>query len=100
MLLGCHVTGLPQVKIITPADPEERGAQLSVMFSVPVDKVFTELTKRGVAVRHDVLSQQEHVIKHVMKMLRDTSILHVWKTRKHAIKENVYNTLLSDFDFT
>ena len=48
--LDDHVTDTPQVKIMTPADPEERGAQLSIKFSVPIDRVFTELTKRGVVV--------------------------------------------------
>jgi kynureninase len=38
-------------EIITPRDPEERGCQLSVKFSIPVDKVFAELTRQGVAVR-------------------------------------------------
>ncbi|XP_001630669.3 kynureninase isoform X2 [Nematostella vectensis] len=37
----------PHVSIITPTDPKDRGCQLSVKFSVPVDKVFEELCKRG-----------------------------------------------------
>jgi kynureninase len=36
------------VEIITPADPEQRGCQLSLMFSVPIKKVFDELEKRAV----------------------------------------------------
>ncbi|KAK3088258.1 hypothetical protein FSP39_016687 [Pinctada imbricata] len=36
------------IEIITPADPECRGAQLSLSFSVPIKDVFTELEKRGV----------------------------------------------------
>ena len=40
----------PFVRIITPSDPEQRGCQLSVMFSVPISKVFTELKKRAVVV--------------------------------------------------
>ncbi|XP_061181559.1 kynureninase-like [Saccostrea echinata] len=36
------------VDIITPSDPSQRGAQLSLSFSVPVAHVFEELTKRGV----------------------------------------------------
>ena len=40
----------PYVRIITPANTEERGAQLSVMFSVPIIKVYKELKKRGVVV--------------------------------------------------
>ncbi|KAJ8351574.1 hypothetical protein SKAU_G00230500 [Synaphobranchus kaupii] len=39
----------PYVRIITPSDPEERGCQLSLSFSVPVDTIFNELEKRGVA---------------------------------------------------
>ncbi|PAV58043.1 hypothetical protein WR25_18810 isoform A [Diploscapter pachys] len=38
------------VKIITPAEFHERGCQLSLRFSVPIDLVYKELTKRGVAV--------------------------------------------------
>ena len=40
----------PYLKIITPADPEQRGSQLSVWFSVHVGLVFRELTLRGVVV--------------------------------------------------
>ncbi|XP_031548859.1 kynureninase-like [Actinia tenebrosa] len=40
----------PYVKIITPADPKDRGCQLSVKFSCPVQKVHKELEKRGVVV--------------------------------------------------
>nr|XP_022322926.1 kynureninase-like isoform X2 [Crassostrea virginica]XP_022322997.1 kynureninase-like isoform X2 [Crassostrea virginica] len=36
------------VDIITPSDPAQRGAQLSLSFSVPIQHVFEELTKRGV----------------------------------------------------
>ncbi|XP_077862208.1 kynureninase-like [Saccoglossus kowalevskii] len=38
----------PYVDIITPSDPKQRGCQLSLMFSVPILKVFEELEKRGV----------------------------------------------------
>lgn len=38
----------PSVKIITPTDPDERGCQLSVRFSLPIARVFKELTKGGV----------------------------------------------------
>ncbi|KAF5890880.1 kynureninase, partial [Clarias magur] len=41
--------GKPHVRIITPSDPEERGCQLSLSFSVPIRAVFQELEKRGVA---------------------------------------------------
>lgn len=40
----------PHVRIITPSDPEQRGCQLSLAFSVHIRKVFEELEKRGVAV--------------------------------------------------
>lgn len=40
----------PHVRIITPSDPEQRGCQLSLNFSVHIRKVFDELEKRGVAV--------------------------------------------------
>lgn len=39
----------PYVHIITPADPQQRGCQLSLCFSVPIRRVFQELEKRGVA---------------------------------------------------
>lgn len=38
----------PSVRIITPTDPDERGCQLSVRFSLPIAQVFSELTKSGV----------------------------------------------------
>lgn len=41
----------PHVRIITPADPEQRGCQLSLSFSVHVRKIFQELERRGVVVR-------------------------------------------------
>lgn len=40
----------PHVRIITPSDPQQRGCQLSLSFSVHIRKVFQELEKRGVAV--------------------------------------------------
>ena len=45
-----ELSSKPYVEIITPSDPEHRGSQLSVMFSVPINQVFQELTKRGVVV--------------------------------------------------
>ncbi|XP_077369209.1 kynureninase isoform X3 [Festucalex cinctus] len=38
----------PHVRIITPSDPQQRGCQLSLCFSVPIQRVFEELEKRGV----------------------------------------------------
>ena len=40
----------PYVDIVTPSDPNQRGCQLSVSFSVPVANVFQELKRRGVVV--------------------------------------------------
>lgn len=40
----------PHVKIITPSNIEERGCQLTLVFSIPIKSVFEELEKRGVAV--------------------------------------------------
>lgn len=40
----------PHMRIVTPSDPEQRGCQLSLSFSVPIGKVFQELEKRGVVV--------------------------------------------------
>ncbi|KAJ8003650.1 hypothetical protein DPEC_G00150530 [Dallia pectoralis] len=42
-------TDKPYVHIITPSNPEERGCQLSLSFSIPILSVFQELQKRGVA---------------------------------------------------
>ncbi|OWF37823.1 kynureninase-like [Mizuhopecten yessoensis] len=39
---------LEHVHIFTPSDPEQRGAQLSLSFSVNISYVFKELEKRGV----------------------------------------------------
>ncbi|XP_068446985.1 kynureninase [Clinocottus analis] len=39
----------PHVRIITPSDPQQRGCQLSLCFSIPVTKIFKELERRGVA---------------------------------------------------
>jgi len=38
------------VDILTPQDPEQRGAQLSVQLSLAIAKIFIELKKRGVGV--------------------------------------------------
>ncbi|KAK5847757.1 hypothetical protein PBY51_016861 [Eleginops maclovinus] len=37
------------IRIITPSDPQQRGCQLSLCFSVPIRTVFKEMEKRGVA---------------------------------------------------
>lgn len=39
----------PFIKIISPSEPEERGCQLSLSFSLPIRDVFKELEKRGIA---------------------------------------------------
>lgn len=40
----------PHVRIITPCEPEQRGCQLSLRFSINIRTVFQQLEKRGVAV--------------------------------------------------
>ena len=47
----------PYVEIITPTDPQQRGNQLSVMFSVPITMVFEELKKRAVVVSINIVMQ-------------------------------------------
>jgi len=47
---------MPSVEIITPSDPEQRGAQLSLVFSVPLTAVQEELQKRGVVVSIECMS--------------------------------------------
>lgn len=49
----------PYVRIITPSDPQQRGCQLSLSFSVHIRKVFQGLEKRGVAVSTRVESLKE-----------------------------------------
>lgn len=39
------------VKIITPADPKERGSQLSLVFSNNVVEAYKELERNGIVVR-------------------------------------------------
>lgn len=38
------------VEIVTPRDPNQRGCQLSLKFSVNIHQVFVELEKRGIVV--------------------------------------------------
>jgi kynureninase len=38
------------INIITPRDPQQRGTQLSIIFSIPLKNVHEQLEKRGVVV--------------------------------------------------
>lgn len=42
--------GPVHVTILSPLDPDQRGAQLSLSFSIDMTRVFKELEKRGVVV--------------------------------------------------
>lgn len=44
LLEGC----LPEIKILTPKDPNQRGSQLSLQFSIDIKKVHEQLTKEGI----------------------------------------------------
>lgn len=43
-------TGTPLVSVLTPADPGQRGAQLSLVFAHPVRAVFNALGRESVIV--------------------------------------------------
>lgn len=45
---------LPVVEIITPSDPKQRGSQLSISFSVPLQLVQEELEKLGIVVSNHI----------------------------------------------
>ncbi|XP_041481123.1 kynureninase-like isoform X1 [Lytechinus variegatus] len=36
------------ITILTPSNPEERGAQLSLYFSIPINRIHSEMGKRGI----------------------------------------------------
>jgi kynureninase len=42
---------LPSIQILTPSDPNQRGSQLSISFSIPLCAVQEELKKNGIVVR-------------------------------------------------
>lgn len=48
----------PRVHVITPSDPQQRGCQLSLSFSVPIRRVYEELQKRGLVV--SAISNEPH----------------------------------------
>jgi len=47
-LLFDALGSIPGIKIITPTDPEQRGSQLSLLFTPNGKQVFDQLTKAGV----------------------------------------------------
>ena len=46
----CSSPGKSCIKVITPSNPADRGAQLSLMFPWNIHEFFAELQKRGVVV--------------------------------------------------
>lgn len=60
----------PHVRILTPSDPQQRGCQLSLAFSVPIQKVFQELERRGVVVSDSVPTPLSTLLVFVFVMER------------------------------
>ena len=56
-----HGHEMPSVEIITPSNPAQRGAQLSLTFSVPLAAVQEELQKRGVVVCECITQINKHL---------------------------------------
>ena len=46
--------GRPYITVISPTDPDWRGCQLSLKFSIPIQQLAVELHKRGVVVSIDL----------------------------------------------
>lgn len=51
------------LEIITPKNPNQRGAQLSVVFSVSLEKVQKELDERGIVVGQAFLTRYRTAFK-------------------------------------
>jgi len=79
------------VKIITPTDPDERGCQLSVRFSLPIAQVFKELTQSGV-----VLDRREPNVLRVAPLPMYNSFEDVHRFISHL--NNAFKRLQSKAD--
>lgn len=71
----------PHVRIITPSDPQQRGCQLSLCFSVPVQRIFQQLEKRGVVVS-SLESPSYYTTRHTCKRRKsEIKTAHLTKLR-------------------
>ena len=50
------------IDIITTRDPQQRGCQLSVTFSIPLEEIHQQIEKMGVLVMESYFSFQLHLI--------------------------------------
>ena len=55
-LINEDSNGKDLIEIITPRDPQQRGTQLSIIFSISLKDVHEKLEKLGVVVNYSFLN--------------------------------------------